>query len=392
MKQLKLKGTYASINLDHIVHNYKEACRLAGSAVTVSCVVKSDAYGHGENQVVEALIENGLSVICVGTMPEALRLRARFPEIDILILGYTPKFLAYKAAEYNLIQSISTMEEALALDAVGTTKVYIKVNTGMNRLGFSTENVDEIAAISRLKNIRVCGIFTHLHSSDSGTPAPSQRQFEKFNRLLQELKEKGVHIGVRHVCNSGGIIAFKQMHLDMVREGIMLYGLYPSKAINSDTVHLKECMELRSCIAQITNIKKGEGISYVHRFIAQRDMKIATVNLGYSDGVFRHLGNKGEVIIHDERRPIVGTVCMNMFMVDITGMDNVQVEDEVIVFGHSENQFISIDEVAVWAGTISYDIICRTGCSVPRVYYKNGIMIECEQALLIENGDTEPAQ
>ena len=385
MKQLKLKGTYASINLDHIVHNYKEACRLAGNAVMVSCVVKADAYGHGETQVVEVLVENGLSVICVGTLIEALRLRARFPKIDILILGYTPKFLECKAAEYNLIQTISTQEEALALNAAGTTKVHIKVNTGMNRLGFSTESADEIVAISRLKNIRICGIFTHLHSSDIGTPAPTLSQFEKFDHLLHELEDKGVHVGVRHVCNSGGIIAFKHMHLDMVREGIMLYGLYPSKAVRQETVHLKECMELRSFIARIIDIKKGEGISYGQTFIAQRDMKIATVNLGYSDGVFRHLSNRGEVIIHDERRPIVGRVCMNMFMVDITGMDEVRAEDEVIVFGRSENQFVSIDEVAAWAGTISYEVICRTGYSVPRVYYKNGKMIKCEETLLIEN-------
>ena len=389
MKQLKLKGTYASINLDHIVHNYKEACRLAGNVVTVSCVVKADAYGHGEAQVVEALIENGLSVICVGTMIEALRLRKRFPKIDILILGYTPKFLACKATEYNLIQTISTQDEALALNAVaGTTKVHIKVNTGMNRLGFSTESVDEIVAISRLKNIRICGIFTHLHSSDIGTPTLTISQFEKFDYLLHELEDKGVHVGVRHVCNSGGIIAFKHMHLDMVREGIMLYGLYPSKAIIKDTVHLKECMEFHSFIARIIDIKKDEGVSYGHTFIAQRDMKIATINLGYSDGVFRHLSNRGEVIIHDERRPIVGRVCMNMFMVDITGMDTVRVEDEVIIFGRSENQFISIDEVAKWAETISYEVICRTGYSVPRVYYKNGIIIECEETLLIENDDT----
>ncbi|MBN2557900.1 MAG: alanine racemase [Clostridia bacterium] len=387
MEQLKLKGTYASINLDHIVHNYKEACRLAGDDATVSCVVKADAYGHGEVQVVKALIENGLSLICVGTMIEALRLRTRFPDIDILILGYTPKFMACKVAENNLIQAISTLEEALALDAAGTTKVHLKVNTGMNRLGFPTGNVDEIAAISKLKNIRICGIFTHLHSSDIGAEEPTLRQFERFNRFLHELKDRGVNVGVRHVCNSAGIISFKGMHMDMVREGIMLYGLYPSKAVSRDVVHLKECMELHSYIAMIIDLKKGEGISYKHTFIAPHDMKIATVSLGYGDGVFRVLGNRGEVIICNERRPIVGNVCMNMFMVDVTGMDKVRVEDEVIIFGQSKDQFISIDEAAEWAGTISYEVICRTGCSVPRVYYKNGMMIDCEETLLIENED-----
>jgi alanine racemase len=385
MTQLKLKGTYASINLDSIIHNYMEACRLTGGDVTVSCVVKSDAYGHGENQVVEVLVENGLSIICVSTMQEALRLRARFPQIDILILGYTPKFLLNKVEQYNLIQTISTIEEALALDSLGKVKVHIKVNTGMNRLGFSMDNLDEIASIYRLKNIQVLGMFTHLHSSDE--VAPTLVQFEKFERILREMEDREIEVGTRHVCNSGGIIAFEQMHLDMVREGIMLYGLYPSKKISRDTVNLKECMELHSFIARIINIKKGEGISYGHDFIAPYDMRIATVNLGYSDGVFRNLGNKGDVIIHNQRRPIVGRVCMNMFMVDITGMDDVDVEDEVIVFGKSENQFISIEEVAEWAGTISYEVICRTGYSTPRVYFKNGKVIGVEQESLIENNE-----
>jgi len=385
MKQPNLKGTYASINLDHIAHNYNEACKLVGSAVMVSCVVKSDAYGHGERQVTKALVENGLSVICVGTINEALRIRRLFHEIDILILGYTSKFLADKISENNLIQSISTIEEALALDAIGPAKVHIKVNTGMNRLGFSIYSADEITAISRLKNINICGIFTHLHSSGSKSKAPSLQQFEIFEQLLSELNDKDINVGTRHVCNSGGIISFKKMHLDMVREGIMLYGLYPSKAISRDYVHLKECMELRSFIAQIIEVKKGEGISYSHTFIAPCDMKIATVGLGYGDGVFRHISNKGEVIINDQRRPIVGTVCMNLIMVDVTGMYGINVEDEVILFGRSENQFISIDEVADWAGTISYDVICRTGYSVPRVYYKNDRIIECEETLLIEN-------
>ncbi len=385
MKPLKLKGTYASINLDNVIHNYMEACRLAGDSVKVSCVVKSDAYGHGDIQVVKALAEEGLTIICVDSMAEAIRLRKAFSGIDILILGYTPGFLAGKAAEYNLIQTISTLEEARTLNAKGgVSKVHIKVNTGMNRMGFSPNSIDDIAAISGFKHINICGIFTHLHSSDKETPTIDQ--FEKFEGMLGALDNRGIQTGVRHMCNSGGLIAFKSMHMDMVREGIMLYGLYPSKSTDRNSVRLKECMELHSIIAQVMDIKKGDGISYGHSFVAPKDMRIATVNLGYSDGVFRQLSNRGEVIIHNSRRPIVGTVCMNMFMVDITGMENVQVEDEVIVFGRSNNQFISIDEVAEWAGTISYDITCRTGYSVPRVYCRNGEIVECEQELLIETG------
>lgn len=376
MKKAAFTGTYASIDLDNIVHNYKEACRLAGEGVLVSCVVKSDAYGHGEEQVISALAENGCAMVCVSTVDEAIRLRKLFNELDILVLGYTPQFMAGKVSEHNLIQTISSLQEAMALNEAGPSRVHVKFNTGMNRLGFSIEEIDDVVRISNMKNIRICGVYTHLHSSDSIFPDPSQIQFDKFNKILEELDRKGIDPGTRHVCNSGGIINLPGMHMDMVRAGIMLYGLYPSGSIDRNAADLRECMELRSFIARIFNIKKGDGVSYGHDFIAPHDMKIATVNLGYSDGVFRNLGNKGEVIINDRRRPIVGRVCMNMFMVDITGMDDVKVEDDVIVFGRDRNQFISIDEAAEWAGTISYEIICRVGISVPRAYFKQNKPVE----------------
>lgn len=385
MYRSKLTGAYASINLDHIVHNYREVSEWVGDDVIVSCVVKSDAYGHGEKQVVRVLRDSGVKIVCVSTMIEAIRLRKKFPDLDILILGYTPSHLAIKASENNLIQTISTIEEAQRLNTLGKTKVHINMNTGMNRLGFNAEDADLIAEISSMKNIDICGIYTHLYSSDSAERTSTEEQYSEFVKLLDELEKREVDVGVRHICNSGGIISYQHMHLDMVREGIMLYGLYPSKAVDRDGVCLKECMEFRSYIASILEVKKGQGISYGHTFIADRDMVVATVNLGYSDGVFRHLSNMGEVIIDDERRRIVGRVCMNMFMVDITGMDGVAVEDEVIIFGNSETQFISIDEVADWAGTISYEIICRTGYSVPRVYIQNNEIIEIDEDLIIEH-------
>ena len=385
MDGYKLTGAYASINLDHIIHNYREACKWVGSDVTVTCVVKSDAYGHGEAQVVRALVDDGLQIVCVSTMIEALRLRRLFPDVEILILGYTLSHLAPKAAEHDLIQTVSTLEEAQRLNAVGPTKVHIKVNTGMNRLGFNAEDADGIEAVSRMENIDICGIYSHLHSSDSGDHASTKAQYAKFQILLCELDKRGVDVGTRHICNSGGIINHPSMHMDMVRQGISLYGLYPSKETRRDGVDLKECMEFRSYIANIHEVKKGEGISYGHTFIADRDMTVAVVNLGYSDGVFRHLSNVGVVIIGDERRSIVGRVCMNMFMVDITGMEGVKIEDEVIIFGRSRSQFISIDEVADWVGTISYEVTCRTGYSVPRVFIQNNEIVYIEENLIIKN-------
>ncbi|SHH53169.1 alanine racemase [Clostridium grantii] len=379
----KLKGTYASINLDNIIHNYKEVCKWVANDVVVTTVVKSDAYGHGEKNVVQALIENGVKIVCVSTIIEALRLRKNFQDIEIIILGYTPRTLLKKVAENNLIQTISTVEEAEMLNEISKTKVHIKVNTGMNRLGFDFNNAASIEKISKFKNLEICGIFTHLYSSDSADKTAVEIQFQRFRNLIAMLKSKDVNVGTKHVCNSGGIIDSRHMHLDMVREGIMLYGLYPSNKVSKEYIKLKECMEFKSYIASIGSVKKGEGIGYGHTFIAEKDMKVATINLGYSDGLFRNLSNNAEVIINDQRRKIVGRICMNMFMVDVTDMEDVSIEDEVIIFGKSENNYISIDEVASKAGTISYEIVCRTGYSVPRVYVKNNKIIEIENDFIV---------
>jgi len=384
MNRIRLKGTYALIKLDNIVHNYRQACGLTGDRVSISCVVKSDAYGHGEKQVVKALLEEGLKTICVATIFEGIRLRQNFPNIEILILGYTPKHLVDQVSHYRLIQAISTIEEAYNLNQQGPSLVHLMINTGMNRLGFTVDQIDFIKQVYQFANIKVCGIFTHLHSGDHMDKTSSLNQYNKYLDLIEKLELAGLNPGRKHVCNSAGIIDLEDMHEDMVRQGIMLYGLYPSDFVSRDKVDLMEAMELHSYIASIRTIKKGQGVSYGHTYMAEKDTKLAVVNMGYSDGVFRLLSNQGQVIISGQKRPIIGNICMNMFMVDITGMDHVCVEDEVILFGGDDKSYISIDEVARKTGTISYEVVCRTGYSVPRVYLKNNKIIEVEEDLLIE--------
>ncbi len=392
MKKSDLKGAYVKINLDNIVHNYHEVRDLFDEQVTVSCVVKSDAYGHGEGEVVKTLIEEGLGFICVSTVYEAIRLRKQFPDIQILILGYTPTYLLPQVMTYELIQTISSIEEAEALSDLAMENsdhheihIHIKINTGMNRLGFDVEKPEEILRLKNFDGISIDGIFSHLHSSDSLDKTKAMKQIQVFSDLIQHLEEGHMQVGTKHILNSGGIIDLTDHHMDMVRQGIMLYGLYPSQTVDHHKVHLKECMEMISYIASIRKISPGQGVSYGHTFIAKKPMTIATVNMGYSDGLFRHLSNLGQVIISDQRRPIVGRVCMNMFMVDITGMEDVHVEDPVIIFGASDHEHISIDETAKRAGTISYDIVCRSGYSLPRVYERFGQIMKVEEPMLIEN-------
>lgn len=371
-------GTYAIINLDHIVHNYLEISKWTGDDVTVSCVVKSDAYGHGELPVVQALVVHGVQFICVSTVIEGVRLRKQYPDLEILILGYTPVHAANSLIEYNLIQSIGTWEEAQRYNTLGDIRVHLNINTGMNRLGLDAADVEMINQIYHLKHIHVEGIYTHLHSSDGIDPSLTENQFQLFQSLLRTLRDRGISTGTCHICNSGGAIRYPHMHMDMVRLGISLYGLYPSHQMKKSPIQLKECMELHSYVARIHQLPQGQGISYGHTYIADRNMQVATVNLGYSDGVFRQLSNVGEVLIQGQRCKIIGRVCMNMIMVDVTGMENVAVEDEVVLFGRQGDSMISIDEVADWAGTISYDVVCRTGYSVPRIYLHNGEIVQME--------------
>lgn len=392
MKKSDLKGAYVKINLDNIAHNYHEVKDLFDDQVTVSCVVKSDAYGHGESEVVKTLVEEGLGFICVSTVYEAIRLRNQFPDIQILILGYTPRYLLSQVMTYDLIQTISSLEEAQALSEL-TRKgsdhhdihIHIKVNTGMNRLGFDVNEPEEILRLQNFAGISIDGIFSHLHSSDASDKTKAMNQIQAFRDLIQYLEVNQMQVGTKHILNSGGIIDLTDHHMDMVRQGIILYGLYPSQTVDHHKVHLKECMEMISYIAAIRKISPGQGVSYGHSFIAKKPMTIATVNLGYSDGLFRHLSNVGQVIIGDQRRPIVGRVCMNMFMVDVTGMEDIHVEDPVIIFGASDHEHISIDETANMAGTISYDIVCRSGYSLPRVYERFGQIVKVEEPMMFEN-------
>lgn len=369
---------WAEINLDNLAHNVREVRRLVGEKVIITSVIKADAYGHGATAIAKTLSDNGSDRLAVATLSEAIELRKSGITDDILILGYTPRYQDKFIIESNITQTIYNMEDAKALSEIAkdlgrTAKIHLKIDTGMGRLGFLPEadSIEKIANIFKLPNLYIEGIFSHFARADEANKEHTMIQFEKFNWVLKELKRIGIEIPIKHIANSAAIIDLPECHLDMVRAGIMLYGLYPSDYVNKDKVNLKPVMTLKASISNIKTVKAGEGISYGHSFVTNKTTKIATLPIGYADGLTRLLNHKAKASIKGKRVPIVGSICMDQCMVDVTNLDDVKIGDEAILFGTGRMNEPSIDDVARILGTINYEIVCMVSKRVPRVYLEN---------------------
>lgn len=357
--------------------------------VLITAVVKANAYGHGSIQSAKTFLENGADRLAVATLSEAIELRNANIDVPILILGYTPKKQYSLVVKHNIIQTIYDYENAKAFSKVArdlnkTGIIHLKIDSGMGRLGFlpKDEAVEEIIKIFNLPNIKVEGIFTHFATADENDKTYTNLQYKRFMKIIENLEEKGISIPIKHVSNSAAIIDLPEYNLNMVRAGIMIYGFYPSHEVNKDRMDLKPAMTLKAKISNIKQVPKGTGISYGQIFITEGESKIATIPIGYADGFTRMLTSKAEVFLKGQRVPIVGKICMDQCMLDITGLEDVNVEDEVVLFGYGEEGYPHVDEVAEKLGTINYEIVCMIGRRVPRVYIENGRIIDIEDYLL----------
>lgn len=385
----EIRPVWAEIDLDNLAHNIKEVRRVTKKDALVTAVVKANAYGHGSIMAAKTFLENGADRLAVATLSEGIELRKAGIKAPILILGYTPESQAKIAIENDIIQTVYTYENAKVLSNIAksinsTAKVHIKIDTGMSRIGFKVEEktIDEIVKISKLSNLYMEGIFTHFAKADEKDKTFTEKQFEKFQWVIDELEKKDIHIPIKHVSNSAGIIDLPQYNLDMVRGGIMIYGLYPSNEVRKDRVSLKPAMKLKAKISNLKVVPKGTGISYGQIFITNKESKIATIPIGYADGFTRLLTSKGEVSIKGNRAPIVGKICMDQCMIDVTDIPDVEIGDEVILFGDGKDNSPHIDEIAKKLGTINYEIVCMVGRRVPRVYIKNGDIVNIVDYLL----------
>lgn len=382
------RAVWAEINLNNLAHNMQEVRRVTNKNSKVTAVIKADGYGHGAVFIGKTLLENGADRFAVATLSEAIQLRKHFLETEIMVLGYTPDNLAKEVIENNIIQTIYSIEQAKEFSQMAITLnkniiVHIKIDTGMHRLGLlpTNETISEILEISKLKNLVIEGIFTHFATADELNKDYTRDQVEKFNYVTKELEKQGLTIPLKHVSNSAAIIDLPEFNYDMVRAGIMLYGLYPSNYINRNVVDLKEVMCLKAKISQIKELKKGEGVSYGLKYTFQKYGKIAILPIGYADGYTRLLSNKSHVMVNGIKAPIIGNICMDQCIIDITGID-ANVDDEVVLFGGDNPNGISIDNIANILNTINYEVVCMVNKRIPRVYTENNHIIEVKDCLL----------
>ncbi|MGB9839831.1 alanine racemase [Thermovenabulum sp.] len=383
-----LRPTRAEILLDNLKHNINEVLRVKNKNSKFCAVVKADAYGHGAFEVSRVALSMGAEYLAVAFLDEALALRREGVRAPILILGFTPEDQFDKIIENDITQTVFSVEmaEKLSFKAAQmgkTVKIHIKLDTGMGRIGFLADSpiISEIERVFELPGIEVEGIFTHFARADEKDKGFTFEQFYKFMDVVGRLENKGYRIPIKHAANSAAIIDLPETHLDMVRAGIMLYGCYPSDEVDKEKVKLKPVMSFKTKIAHLKELEKGKPVSYGGTFITQRRSRIATLPAGYADGYFRLLSSKGEVFVKDKRAKVVGRVCMDQCMVDVTGIEGLKVGDDVELFGDGTNNGVTADEVAKIIGTISYEVLCAVSKRVPRVYIEDGKIIKVKNYL-----------
>ncbi|KIR02040.1 Alanine racemase [Lachnospiraceae bacterium TWA4] len=367
----------AEVDLEAIYQNIVKLKAMVPEGKKMCAVIKTDGYGHGAVQIAKK-VDKIVDFYAIATIEEALELRQAGITTPLLILGFS-EIGDFETLILNDVRpTIFEVEDAIEFSKVAkrlgkTAKIHVKLDTGMGRLGFYAGDdytVAKILEISKLENIEIEGMFTHFAKADEKDKTAVNEQLRLFTKVANELKEAGLQIPILHCSNSAGIIDDHGKEFDMVRAGIVIYGLYPSDEVHKERVKLEPALTLKSHIVYLKEVEAGRQISYGGTFTAPKTMKVATIPVGYGDGYPRLLSNKGEVLIRGQRAKILGRVCMDQFMADVTDIEGVAKGDEVILIGKSGNEEILADEIANLTGTINYEVVCDLGKRIPR-YYKN---------------------
>ncbi len=373
--------TYVNIDLDAINFNIDNVLKKLDGRAKLLAVIKANAYGHGAVEVGRALADkcDFFGVACVD---EAMELVNAGIKNDILVLGRVSAYNYENVVKHNIRIPIFTLEDAKALSEVAvrnnkTALFHFCVDTGMSRIGFQVndESADICTEICSLPNIKAEGLFSHFATADEKDLTKAIAQRDKFVKFANMLEDRGIEIPIKHINNSAGIMVFDEM-FDMVRSGIITYGLYPSADVDESLIDIKPAMEWKSHISHIKTLEKGREISYGGTFTTTRDTVVATIPVGYADGYPRCLSNIGRVIINGHYANILGRVCMDQFMVDVTDIPDVKLEDEVILVGRQGDSVLSMEEVSNNAHSFNYELPCRVALRVPRLYYENGKLIK----------------
>jgi alanine racemase len=377
-----VRPAWAEINLDNLAHNMKEIRKVAQSKEIIA-VLKADGYGHGALESASIFLENGATRLAVAVITEAEELRRNGVIAPIMILGHTPLEFAKEVIEYDIEITVYSYEDALkfsleAQKADKNIKVHIALDTGMGRIGFlpKEESVEDVYKISKLPNIIIEGLFSHFSSSDESDKEYSIRQLEEFSIFDNKLKKRNININIRHIANSAAIIDMPETHLDAVRPGIVLYGYYPSEEVTKEKITLKPVMSLKANIIHVKWLPAGHYISYGRKFRTERESCIATLPIGYADGYTRLLFGKAKVLVKGKFAPVVGRICMDQCMIDVTDIEGVDIGDEVTLIGEVDGLKFTADDIAELLGTINYEVICMINKRVPRVFIKDGKIVK----------------
>lgn len=372
---METKRVYAQINLSNLIFNINNIRQKTGTPVMP--VIKADAYGHGAVECAKALEENGISFFAVATAQEAIELRQNNINSQILILGYVFPENFEELIKNNIFLTVFDYETAFEINKAATqigkkAKIHIKLDTGMGRIGFipNEKSLKEIKNISFLENIVIDGIFSHFACADMTDKSYTLAQKILFDDFVKEIESNNIFIKTRHICNSAGIMEFDDGFLDIVRSGIISYGLYPSDEVNFDSLEIRPVMSLISHVVHIKEVEKDFCISYGSTYKTTQKSIIATIPVGYGDGYPRSLSNCGKVLINGEFAPIVGRVCMDQFMVDVTNIPNVQRGTEVVLVGTDGNKKITVEDLSAICNRFNYEFVCDINKRVPRLYVR----------------------
>lgn len=376
MKNKELtRSCFLEVDLDKLIDNIRTIKRNISLNSSIIAVVKANAYGFGIKKIVDTLILEGIDYFAVATLQEALEIRKYHSDIKIMILGYTDKKLFKKAIENRVELSIYTKDDVLNLEKIAseinsTAQINIPLETGMNRIGFVEDDkfIENMETIKNSKNIEVSGAFSHFAAADTD-PCYTRKQFDKFIRMTRIIENIGIEIPYKHISNSMAIMNFKEFNLDAVRPGIIMYG--SSEGLKKEGFDLKYIGSLKAKISNIKTIKKDEKVSYGLTYTCDRDTKVATLPIGYADGVVRILSNKIDVIVNGKRCPVIGRICMDQMMVDVTDVD-CDMDTICTIIGRDGDEEITIEEVAGLAGEIATSYSTHFSSRIPRVYIKNG--------------------
>lgn len=367
------RGAWAEINLSALRHNISAIKSRVADGAKFCAVVKADAYGHGAVAVAREAVAQGADYLAVAVLSEAVKLREAGFTTPILILGPTQPQEADVVVRYRITQAVFTVEQAAALAAAALrqhthAKVHLVVDTGMGRIGVRPGNAGAVAAaIAGLPGIWLEGMFSHFASADSKDKMYAAEQFRRFQEAVAAVEARGIKLELRHIANSAAILEMPETHLDMVRAGIILYGLWPSDEVEH-VIDLRPVMKVKARLSCVKDYHPGETVSYGRTFMAAREMRVGTLPVGYADGYTRLYAGKAVVEIKGQRVPVVGRICMDQCMVDVTDVNGARVGDETVLFG---SPTLTADEAAGWLGTINYEVVCMISPRVPRVYVED---------------------